>query len=303
MDTITETAQSITEHYLEGEYGRMRYWASTPQQGVPIVLIHGYGALIEHWRRVMPLIAQEHTVYALDLYGFGYSARPRVPPTREMWSRQVATLLEHVRADAAVIVGHSMGGIVAIQVARDYPQLTRGLVLVNSVGLEPMKEPSAFGQVFFRLIQSNSVGELLAGIFGTPWGVRQGLLSSYYRKDLVTPDLIETFSAPLRQPDGIDYYLETIRALKNLKLDIKPGDLSVPTLLLWGEKDRSIPPAVAQFFKQHLAPHADLHIITDSGHCPFDEAAEEFCAVLLAWVNRLAVQQYPAVGANGAKHI
>lgn len=289
MDTITETTQCISEYYLEGEYGRMRYWASTPQQGVPIVLIHGYGALIEHWRRVMPLIAQEHTVYALDLYGFGYSTRPRVPPTRQMWSRQVATLLEHVQSDAAVVVGHSMGGIVATQFARDYPQLTRGLVLVNSAGLQSTQEPSAFDRAFFRLVQSNGVGEILAGIFANPWGVRQGLLSAYHRKELVTPELIETFSAPLRQPDGIQYYLATTRALMNLSLDIKPGDLPGPTLLLWGEKDRSIPPAAAQFFKQHLVPHADMHVITNSGHCPFDEAAEDFCAALLPWVNRLTV--------------
>ncbi len=293
MDTIIETTQSISEYYLEGEYGRMRYWRSTPQQGVPIVLIHGYGALIEHWRRVMPRIAQEHTVYALDLYGFGYSTRPRVPPTCQMWSRQVATLLEHVQSDAAVIVGHSMGGIVATQFARDYPQLTRGLVLVNSAGLQPTQEPSAFGRAFFRLVQSNGVGEILAGIFANSWGVRQGLLSAYHRKEMVTPELIEIFSAPLREPNSIQSYLATMRALMNLSLDIKPGDLPGPTLLLWGAKDRSIPPAVAQFFKQQLVPHADIHVITDSGHCPFDEAAEDFCTALLPWVNRLMLGNTP----------
>lgn len=279
---------SITERRLNGDHGPIRYWESSPHQGEPVLLIHGYGALIEHWRPVMRPIARMHTLYAMDLYGFGYSARPRVGPTKELWAKQAADLIGSVMPGPAVVVGHSMGGMVASELARAYPQLVRGLVLVNSAGLPPTRSPSAFDRAFFNMLRMDGVGEMLAGVFTNPWGVRQGLLSSYYKKERVTPELVATFSAPLRQPGAAQYYLATTRSFADFFLDIKPGEVQAPTLLLWGEEDRSLPPSVATNFKQRMFPEAEITLIPESGHCPFDETPEAFCDVLLPWINRLA---------------
>lgn len=284
----TEIRYTITERWLEGDHGPMRYWESEPQHGLPVLLIHGYGALIEHWRRIMRPIARAHTLYALDLYGFGYSAQPAVHPSKEMWADQVADLICKVLPAPAVVVGHSMGGMVAAQFTRDYPELVRALALVDSTGLaEPATLSNPLDQAFFTLARAPGIGETLAGALGNAWGVRQGLRSAYYRKELVTPELIATFSGPLRHAGNASGYLAVTRAFERFFLEIKPGEITVPALLIWGKEDRSVPPSLATYFKQQMLPHAEISIITESGHCPFDETPQEFCDVLLPWLARL----------------
>jgi pimeloyl-ACP methyl ester carboxylesterase len=283
---MTETIKRvIVERWHNGAHGPMRYWVSEPPRGAPILFIHGYGALIEHWRAIMRPVAREHTLYALDLYGFGQSAIPRVPPTRQLWADQVADLITARMDERPVIVGHSMGGMVAAQVAHDYPELVRGLVLVDSTGLaDPANSPSALDNAMFSFIQAPLIGEALAGIVGNEWGARQGLLAAYYRKDRVTPELVRLFSAPLQRPGGANAYLAVSRAFPTFFLEVKPGDLTLPTLLIWGEKDGSVPPALAAYFKRTILPQAEVVIIPQSGHCPFDETPEAFLDALLPWL-------------------
>ncbi len=277
----------IREEYRSGPDGPMRAWISSPQHGLPILLIHGYGALIEHWRPVMRPIAAEHTLYAIDLYYFGYSARPAGRPSRERWAAQAAAFIRDTIGQPAVVVGHSMGGVVSAQLARAYPELVKALILVNSSGAQLQARPlSAFDRLMLDAIGAPLIGETLAGVFGNRWGVRQGLLSAYHRKDRVTPALVETFSGPLRRY-GAGSYLKVSREFANLVLDLRPGEIWMPTLLIWGAEDQSIPPSHAEIIKNRMIPDAEIKIIPDSGHCPFDETPQEFLDILLPWVRRL----------------
>lgn len=281
------TTHSISEYWLEGLYGPMRYWHSAPRHGLPIFLIHGYGGMIEHWRSVMRPIAQHHSVIAPDLYFFGQSAIPYVQPSRHLWSDQIAELIAEVAHGPAILIGHSMGGMVAAQTAHDYPKLVRGLVLVNSTGLNGPKNlplPIDFDDLFRNVMQSPGIGEMFANLLGNTIGARQGLFSTYHRKERITPELIEQFSAPLRRKGGREAYLAVSRTFPELFLNFQKGDVSVPTLLIWGERDTSVPPKVATAFKNSLFPQAEISFIPESGHCPFDETPEEFCNILLPWL-------------------
>ncbi|MEI6179733.1 MAG: alpha/beta fold hydrolase [Chloroflexales bacterium] len=276
---------AITEQFLEGQHGLMRYWASTPRQGVPVVLIHGYGGLIEHWRAVTRPIAMRHSLFALDLYFFGQSAIPAYPPDRQMWSEQVAELIATVCPAPAVVVGHSMGGMVAAQLAHDFPQLVRGLVLVAPTGLrDPANQPSLLDQALFSVLRADGVGEILAEALSSPWGARQGLVTAYHRKERVTPEMIEQFAAPLLRPGGAQAYLTVSRNFSHLYLEFERGAITAPTLLIWGEHDRSVPPSLAKRFKQMLLPQAEIAVLRETGHCPFDETPEAFLEVLLPWI-------------------
>ncbi|WP_322488464.1 alpha/beta fold hydrolase [Chloroflexus sp.] len=289
--TLTDTQSTrrfeIREEYRSGPDGLMRAWISSPQQGLPVLLIHGYGALIEHWRPVMRPIASEHTLYAIDLYHFGYSARPAGRPSRERWAAQAAAFIRDTIGQPAVVVGHSMGGVVSAQLARAYPDLVKALVLVNSSGAQLQARPlSPIDRLMLDAIGAPLVGEALAGVFGNRWGVRQGLLSAYHRKECVTPELVETFSGPLRRY-GTGSYLKVSREFANLVLDLTPGEIQMPTLLIWGAEDQSIPPAHAGIIKNRMIPHAEIKIIPDSGHCPFDETTQAFLDILLPWLRQL----------------
>ncbi len=289
--TLTDTQSirrfEIREEYRNGPDGPMRAWVSSPQQGLPVLLIHGYGALIDHWRPVMRPIAGEHTLYAIDLYYFGYSARPEGRPSRERWAAQAAAFIRDTIGQPAVVVGHSMGGVVSAQLARSYPDLVKALVLVNSSGAQLQARPlSPIDRLMLDAIGAPLIGEALAGVFGNRWGVRQGLLSAYHRKECVTPELVETFSGPLRRY-GAGSYLKVSREFANLVLDLTPGEIQMPTLLIWGAEDRSIPPAHAEIIKNRMIPHAVIEIIPDSGHCPFDETPQAFLDILLPWLRQL----------------
>lgn len=284
-----ELRRSITQRWLDGQHGPMRYWESSPAQGLPVLLIHGYGAMIEHWRAVARPIAARHTLYALDLYYFGESAIPSAAaPSRKLWAEQAAELIAAACPGPAMVVGHSMGGMVAAQLAHDFPALVRGLVLVDATGLnDPRNQPGPLDNLIFSFAQADGVGELLAGLVGNRWGARQGLLSAYYRKDRITPELVDQFARPLQRPGGPQAYLAVTRGFQRFFLDIERGSIAAPTLLIWGEHDRSVPPALAEHYRRTLIPQAEIAVIPESGHCPFDETPTEFLDILLPWVDRL----------------
>ncbi len=290
-DPSTEQRYNVSEGYLAGDFGQTRYWASQQQQGLPVVFIHGYAAMIDHWQRIIRPVAREHAFYALDLYGFGYSARPSGTPTRERWAKQVADVIREVVGGPAVVVGHSMGGVVAIEVARRYPELTRGLVLVNSSGMQVTERPpSQLDLMVLAALGAPLIGETVASLFTNPlsvdWSVRQGLLSAYHRKEQVTNDLVESFIAPLRTY-GPYSYLAVSRNFRGLVIDAQAGEITAPSLLIWGAEDRSIPPSDAEVIKRRVIPHAELAILPGTGHCPFDETPDLFCDALLPWLGRI----------------
>lgn len=289
--TAEETGKrySVSQAMLSGAHGPMRYWASEPRHGLPVVFIHGYGALIEHWRPIMRAVAREHTFYALDLYGFGYSARPAGLATKERWAAQLLTFLTGVVGGPAIVVGHSMGGVVASELARRHGELVSGLVLVNSSGMQPYERPlTSTDRLMLDMIGAPLIGETMAGLFGNEWGVRQGLLASYHRKERVTPELVRTFSGPI-QRYGAGSYLAVTRNAPNLVIELKAGEYTGPALLIWGAEDRSIPPSDADAIRRLVLPQAEAVVIPDSGHCPFDETPEAFCDALLPWLARRAV--------------
>jgi pimeloyl-ACP methyl ester carboxylesterase len=278
----------MVEHTLDGTHGSIRYWIARERRGVPLLFIHGYGALIEHWRRLMPLL-HEHTPCAIDLYNFGYSSRLTEPPTLETWIEQGAQVIERVLGEPAVVVGHSLGGMVAARLAHDHPRLVRGIVFVNSMGL-PMQQPSPVEHALFGAIRAPILGDMLAVFMKNSWTVRRGLEHAYHNSETVTPDLVEAFSGPLRKPGGAKGYLAVTRALHKLALDVQPGDIQQPALLIWGQEDQAMPADLATRFHREIAPQAEVQILPQTGHCPFDENPQLFADALLPWLEQFAQQ-------------
>jgi pimeloyl-ACP methyl ester carboxylesterase len=265
----------------------MRYWVSAPSTGIPIVLLHGFSSLLEHWNRTLPYLTPHHTCYALDLYGFGHSAQlPDVPPL-DLWTGQVEHFLHEVVGEPAVLVGNSLGGMVAAQLARDAPALVRGVVLVDAIGLPNAADFYPLAErLFYRIIQVPHVGEAMAGVLGGSFGVLQFLHVFYHRWQYITANLVEALSGPLCYPGAALFRLGFLRAMQHFTLDIAPGDVTAPTLLLWGMRDKVLPPAIAHQFQRQMFPAASLKFLPDAGHCPFDETPELFCAILLTWLQQ-----------------
>jgi pimeloyl-ACP methyl ester carboxylesterase len=140
-------------------------------------------------------------------------------------------------------------------------------------------------RLFYRIVQTPGLGEMLADALSGPFGVRQFLLNLYYRKEQITPHLVATLSGPFRRPHTAHFCLRVLRDFETLALDVRPGDIAVPVLLLWGEHDPVLPPLMAHRLRSEIVPGADICLIAQSGHCPFDETPEAFCATLLPWLD------------------
>ncbi len=287
MAQISETVHRRGEHWLQGAYGNMRYWFSPPRNAPPLLFLHGYGAMIEHWNQVLPVFAQTHSCYALDLYGFGYSAALRALPHKHTWAEQVTHFARSVLPEPAILVGNSLGGMVATQVAADHPELVRGLVLVDPTGLPGMAAHTGMAE---RLVQRAArvplLGEAIASALNGPQGVRQFLLALYHRKERITPELLSALSGPFRRPHTATFCLNILRHFDHLALDVPLNAVNVPTLIVWGEHDPALPATLAEPFRQRFVPHAEIQIIPDSGHCAFDETPEAFCAIVIPWLTK-----------------
>jgi pimeloyl-ACP methyl ester carboxylesterase len=243
-------------------------------EGPLLVMIHGIAGSSGTWVPVMPLLAERYTVIAPDLLGHGESAKPRGDYSLGAYASGIRDLLGVLGHERATIVGHSLGGGVAMQFAYQFPQMAERLVLIGSGGLGREVNPllRAFSlpgtEYVLPLVlapqlhhAAGSVGRLL-GRFGL-------------RAD---PFLSEVWSAWSRLTDvrAQRAFIHTIRAV----IDVAGQRVSardrlylaheVPTLIVWGDRDQVIPVAHAHIAHE-LMPGSRLEIVENAGHfLPFE---------------------------------
>jgi len=267
--------------------------ASEPGQNLPLLFLHGFGSALTQWRENLLPLNQAHPVYALDLVGFGASEKAATAYRVELWADQVYDFWRTFIGRPIVLVGHSLGALVALTAAVSHPEIVQGLVLITLpaarqellpgwlqpiVGtVESWFTTPLLTQPLFRLIRRPSV-------------IRAVLRKVYVNQERVTEALIESFLTPGQDQGAVRAFghlarartdNDFCRATKELL-----QDLTVPTLLLWGEKDQVIPLAWGRQLPP-LNAHLKLVEIPNAGHCPYDEAAAEVNAAILAWVAAL----------------
>lgn len=156
--TISDSVEARSQTWL------WRGWPITYQaqgtQGLAVVLIHGFGASLGHWRKTIAPLAQTHRVYALDLIGFGGSAKPspgtEIDYTFETWGQQIADFCREVVGEPAVLVGNSIGCIAVMQAAVDQPEWVRRVALLNC-SLRLLHDRHRATQPWYKQIDRKSV--------------------------------------------------------------------------------------------------------------------------------------------------
>lgn len=277
----------LTLHHTYGGMGR------------PIVFIHGLGSsgYIE-WRFNLEHFSRTHRVFAPDLPGYGKSDKPRAARYGiPYFARTIDRYLESRRLREATIVGTSMGGRIALEVALRYPARVGRLVIVNSLGLgRPKIQP------YYPVMLVPRVGEtLLHGMkHGLRWapspvirrfaarfiGARGDLEKTM--SDAYLDDLREMYAAEGYQ----DAYLATVRSIASPRsylgaLDVtrRLAGIKVPVQIIWGANDPLFP--LEQAERAHsLLPGSRLAVIKGAGHTPQAEKPEEFNQQLAAFLKR-----------------
>lgn len=246
----------------------------------PLLFIHGFGESTRTWDLVRPALAARHRTVALDLWGFGASARPPgLKPAA--WVRQVEGLLDHLGLEAAVLVGHSLGGRVALMCARDLPERVRGLVLVSADwGQAP------FGYTMVRLVSyTNLLPLALSRLRGDPECMRSLVTPVVGPKLKVTAEQIATFRDYLRVRGTCRTWQSLGRSQRSRDVYRLPATVRCPALVVWGAEDCVIPAGWGQKLAQAL-PEAELVIIPGSGHFPQEDDPQAVITPVAAFLNR-----------------
>jgi pimeloyl-ACP methyl ester carboxylesterase len=252
----------------------------------PVLLLHGIGRSLEDWAPQYPRLAPGHRLIALDLPGFGFSARSPEPTTLKVLARGVIDTLDTLGEQRPLhVLGNSLGGAIAQQLLVLDPKRVAGLVLVNSAGFGPEVA------LPLRLLTLPVLGRLVTRR-PTRAGTRMTERLPFADPALATKERIDHALAIARQPDPSAVLLETVRELATVR-GTKPGwraELTAavakhprPTLIIWGDRDRVLPARHLDSARR-LLPHAETHLLTGIGHMPQIECPDEFAARVLTFL-------------------
>jgi len=239
-------------------------------RGPAVVLLHGLGSSIYTWAEVIPAIAEDHDVVALDFPGFGGSD---IPPglSASLYPATVLGLMNRLGIARATLVGNSLGGGVGVVLAARHPERVRRLVLIDSAGfnLEPSRRP-----LMLRLVGSAPVASLLELLPLRRLVVKAALRQVFYDRARVTPERVEEYLAPLVRPGAIPALRSLLSRVDGFGLPALIRDVRVPTLIVWGRQDRWVPVADADRFASAI-PGSRKVVLEECGHVPQEERPAE----------------------------
>jgi pimeloyl-ACP methyl ester carboxylesterase len=293
---VREVSPSLEFRTIHGYRRAFRIAGSGPV----ILLIHGVGDNSTTWTAVQSKLAQRFTVIAVDLLGHGQSDKPRADYSIAAYANGMRDLLSVLDVERATVIGHSLGGGVAMQFTYQFPQLVERLVLVGAGGVT--KDVN----VALRLASLPMGSEALAllrfplvlpalQIFGRAAGLMLG--STAVGRDL--PDVLRIL-ADLPEPMASSAFTRTLRAVVDWRgqsvtmLDRCYLTQSVPVQIIWGTEDVVVPVSHARM--AHAAmPGSRLELFENSGHFPFHDDPDRFIEVVEKFIDSTEPSKYDQV--------
>lgn len=295
--------ESMTLPNYQGTYSRYWYWrgwriryavlsAACPSSPAkpPLLLLHGFGASLEQWRYNLHPLAQNRTVYALDLLGFGDSQKAATILSTDLWSAQVYDFWTLWVRSPVVLAGHSLGALVALNTAVTYPDMTAQLVLLT---LPAAREEllsgwlESWSRSMERLFSTPVLIRLVFQIVRQPWVIRRALQSIYRIPAVVDAELVNQFVQPTRDRGAARTLCYLVASRTQLQFAPRTQQLipqlTVPTLLLWGQADNVIPLAWGERIAP-LNPRVTLTVVAGAGHCLYDEVPAIVNDHILTWL-------------------
>lgn len=260
----------------------------------PLIFIHGFGASIEHWRYNLPVLSQNYPVYALDLLGFGGSRKANTNYNVELWVELVRDFCQTFINTPVILIGNSIGSLVCLTAADNYPDMVKGIVMLSLPDVSVREDilPRSIRPLVTtleNLVASPFLIKNLLKILRQPLVIRRWAKIAYENEKAIDDELVAILSSPAfdRGAEKTLYALsQNIR-----KTDFsKPVDemlprINIPMLLIWGIKDKMVPPTLAPKFAK-LNPLLKSISLENVGHCPHDECPDLFNSLLLDWLSK-----------------
>lgn len=297
MQTVPVTSiASVPGNYWQWRGNSIYYVRAGEQQPQrpPLLLVHGFGASTDHWRQNIAQLQQDFEVWAIDLLGFGRSAKPNIEYSGYLWRDQLHDFITQVIGQPAVLAGNSLGGYTSLCVAAQCPDAAAGVILLNSAGpFTEMPENSSsnplqktFGDIVRALLLQPWANYLLFQYVRQPAVIRKTLSKVYLDQSAVTDQLVEDIYRPSCDKGATDVFASVFKTPQGDKVDTLLSQLQRPLLTIWGEgdpwmncRDRGAK------FRQYY-PSLTEHYIK-AGHCPHDEVPEQVNDLIRNWVINL----------------
>lgn len=244
--------------------------------GPPVLLVHGFGGSTYSWRHVIPDLARDHRVVALDLNGFGWSERPpdRAAYTIEGQERLVLGVADALGLERFALVGHSYGGGLSLWIASRHPQRLTSLTLVDST------LPSYSTERRSALASARPVVSLfLRTAMLREWTVRRALRRSLYDDAEVTDELVREYLRRVRVEGVIEAFQGLTAPIEGPEPTVELEALAVPTLVVWGADDELLAADLGARAAARI-PGARFVALDRCGHAPMEERPAEFLAAL-----------------------
>ena len=264
--------------------------------GQPLVLIHGFGASIGHWRKNIPVLANGgYQVFALDLLGFGSSDKPLLDYTLELWEQLLKDFWTAHIQRPTVFVGNSIGALLSLMLVADYPEITAGGVLINCAGglnhrPHELNLPLRLVMgTFTRLVRSKIVGPILFNRIRQKGRIRSTLRQVYRNSEAITDELVDLLYAPACDVGAQQVFASVLTAPAGPTPDELLPKVQHPMLVIWGADDPWTPVAGGRIFQELSDSGKPIKFISipNTGHCPHDERPDVVNPLILDWLSEL----------------
>ncbi len=273
--------ENLDEKYIAVKGINIRYVVRG--SGAPTLLIHGFGEFLEVWWFNIGPLSQHCQVYAMDLPGHGLSDKPAIDYSLAFANECATGFMQALGIERANLIGHSLGGIIALSMAINFPEKVDRLILVDSGGL------SRETPLHIRLCTLPILGEIIVAPT-IKVGLRYGIRRAFYNPGLVTDEMVDKDYEFINKPGAKRAMLSIIRSNADITgphPEVVMTDrlhlVKSPTLIIHGAQDEVVLVEHAQN-AYSLIPNARLKVIERSGHCPHIEKAPEFNEAVIAFL-------------------
>lgn len=292
ISTAATSSIPIETHFWTWQGHRIAY--AEQGSGIPLILIHGFGASIGHWRQNIPVLAVAgYRVFAVDLLGFGKSDKPLLDYRMELWQDLLADFWQTHVQEPAVFVGNSIGALLSLMMLANHPDKARAGVLLNAAGglnhrPEELNLPLRTVMAgFTKLVSSDVIGPFLFNRIRQKPRLRRTLQQVYRDHTAVTDELIDLIYEPACDPGAQKVFAAILTAPPGPKPEELLPHVTQPLLILWGEADPWTPIKGATLYRElaEQSEQVEFVPIPDTGHCPHDERPDLVNQQILNWLS------------------
>lgn len=274
----------FTSNYIFVYNSRIHYIAGGRGEGPPLIMIHGLGGSWTNWSLSLPFFIESYRCFALDLLGFGSSDKPDIFYSIPFYTDLIKGFMEALHIEIGVLIGHSMGGHIALDFALRYPSSLGCVILVNPYGAH---HPNPVKQFLLRLVSDKKGGIR----FINDLTIRLAIERLFYRRGSTCKEMVKFYRDLSRssQREALSRaFTRTAKSMLTYSLRHKLHDIKIPALIIAGKNDRVIPPRDTIYMRQSI-PHAKLVTLDACGHMAHLERPEVFAKLVLDFLQSEAL--------------